>query len=257
MKKIICVVALFFIISALVSCTRRQNLILDLNQLSKKMESNPDSVYEALTGFSGELSRYDYPLYCFLLVQSMDKTYREIDTDTLINVAVEYYKDNSDSAFLSQIYYYAGRVYEEMENYPKSVDCYLKSIDNIAVSTVPYNAFLVHYYLGNIYSKQELFDQALCMQKKAYQFASLSRNSTVINQALYSLSFAYYDIEEKDSALLCLNHIVAQNDSNLMASVYNNIANIYFNDSCYGKALKYIDYSKDCQSDAGELCYSD
>ena len=48
------------------------------------MDSNPDSVYNVLTDFSGKLSPDDYPLYCFLLVQSIDKTYRHIDTDTMI-----------------------------------------------------------------------------------------------------------------------------------------------------------------------------
>ena len=61
----------------------------------------------------------------FLLVQSIDKTYRHIDTDTLINVAIEYYKHTPDSSLLSKIYYCAGRVYEEMENYPKSIYYYI------------------------------------------------------------------------------------------------------------------------------------
>ena len=64
------------------------------------MDSNPDSVYNVLTDFSGKLSPDDYPLYCFLLVQSIDKTYRHIDTDTLINVAIEYYKHTPDSSLL-------------------------------------------------------------------------------------------------------------------------------------------------------------
>ena len=102
MKKIITALTLFCIIS----------VVMDFPKLSMAMDSNPDSVYNVLTDFSGKLSPDDYPLYCFLLVQSIDKTYRHIDTDTLINVAIEYYKHTPDSSLLSKIYYCAGRVYE-------------------------------------------------------------------------------------------------------------------------------------------------
>lgn len=221
------------------------------------MDSNPDSVYNTLICFSDKLSNRDYPLYCFMLVQSMDKTHRTIDTDTLINIAIDYYKDNPDSAFLSQVYYYAGRVYEEMQNYPKSINYYLKSIDYIAATTDWYDAFLSCYYLGNIYSRQELFEEALSIQKKAYHFAKLNGDSAVVGQALYSLSFAYQDLGKNDSALYCLNHIDADSDSCLMASVYNNIANIYYNDSSYDVALKYIHHSIALQNDSEELCYND
>ena len=257
MKKIITALTLFCIISVVISCAKRQNSTLDFPKLSMAMDSNPDSVYNVLTDFSGKLSPDDYPLYCFLLVQSIDKTYRHIDTDTLINVAIEYYKHTPDSSLLSKIYYCAGRVYEEMENYPKSIYYYLKSIDNISIDVDFYDTFLIYYYLGNIYSKQELFDEALWAQKKAYQFAELYEDSFAINQALYSLSFAYQDIGKRDSALLCLKYIVANNDSSLMATVYNNIANIYYNDSCYDEALKYIHRSIDWQNTPEEFCYND
>ena len=219
MKKIITALTLFCIISVVISCAKRQNSTLDFPKLSMAMDSNPDSVYNVLTDFSGKLSPDDYPLYCFLLVQSIDKTYRHIDTDTLINVAIEYYKHTPDSSLLSKIYYCAGRVYEEMENYPKSIYYYLKSIDNISIDVDFYDTFLIYYYLGNIYSKQELFDEALWAQKKAYQFAELYEDSFAINQALYSLSFAYQDIGKRDSALLGLKYIVANNDPSLMATV--------------------------------------
>ena len=88
MKKIITALTLFCIISVVISCAKRQNSTLDFPKLSMAMDSNPDSVYNVLTDFSGKLSPDDYPLYCFLLVQSIDKTYRHIDTDTLINVGI-------------------------------------------------------------------------------------------------------------------------------------------------------------------------
>lgn len=67
MKKIITALTLFCIISVGISCAKRQNSTLDFPKLSMAMDSNPDSVYNVLTDFSGKLSPDDYPLYCFFV----------------------------------------------------------------------------------------------------------------------------------------------------------------------------------------------
>lgn len=72
-----------------------------------------------------------------------------------------------DRKLLTQSYFYAGRANEEMKNVLKAIEYYLNVIDLLVDSDENYKLlFLSHYYLGNLYSEQELFEDELLMHKK-------------------------------------------------------------------------------------------
>ena len=58
-----------------------------------------------------------------------------------------------------------------MKNVLKAIEYYLNVIDLLVDSDENYKLlFLSHYYLGNLYSEQELFEDELLMHKKAYYY---------------------------------------------------------------------------------------
>ena len=68
------------------------------------------------------MSQRDYALYCLLLTQSIEKTYRPLLSDSLIKTSLNYFKDNMDRKLLAQSYFYAGRANEEMKNVLKAIE---------------------------------------------------------------------------------------------------------------------------------------
>ena len=97
----------------------------------KLLEENPDSSYSILESITTpqKMSQRDYALYCLLLTQSIEKTYRPLLSDSLIKTSLNYFKDNMDRKLLAQSYFYAGRANEEMKNVLKAIEYYLNVID--------------------------------------------------------------------------------------------------------------------------------
>ena len=75
-----------------------------------------------------------------------------------------------------------------MKNVLKAIEYYLNVIDLLVDSDENYKLlFLSHYYLGNLYSEQELFEDELLMHKKAYYYSTLLGDSMNIAYALQAI----------------------------------------------------------------------
>ena len=68
-------------------------------------------------------------LYHLLLSMALDKNYIDIDSDSLIRPAVDYYSKTLDKYHLFLSYYYLGRVFENAEDYQKALNYYNKIKD--------------------------------------------------------------------------------------------------------------------------------
>ena len=227
----------------------------------KLLEENPDSSYSILESITTpqKMSQRDYALYCLLLTQSIEKTYRPLLSDSLIKTSLNYFKDNMDRKLLAQSYFYAGRANEEMKNVLKAIEYYLNVIDLLVDSDENYKLlFLSHYYLGNLYSEQELFEDELLMHKKAYYYSTLLGDSMNIAYALQAIGTTFLEIEKKDSAL-CYYEKAASwihlDDSISLAYIYNCVGTTYDRLEKYDLALKYANKSGNIQPEKDELCY--
>ena len=80
-------------------------------------------------------------MYALLLTEALDKNFKSHRNDSLILIAVDYYKDNSNNKLKTKAYYYLGRVYQDNKEYIKATEAYLttsniKYIDNQLVTVI-------------------------------------------------------------------------------------------------------------------------
>lgn len=150
------------------SCIKKVDYKKELYNAQVLMEHNPDSSFSILKNMKlpRNISHRDNAMYCLLLTTAMDKTYRVLDSDSIINIALNYFKQTNDSSLLAQSYFYKGRVAEEMLKEELAIECFLKGINYCHIPTDTRLLFLLYYYLGNLYSGQELFEEELEAQKK-------------------------------------------------------------------------------------------
>ena len=128
MKHILHIVFLSALIG-LVACEDKRAVTDVLNRAETLMDEHPDSslvLLRTLTfdDFRKESNRARYAL---LHSQALDKNYIDVTSDSLISVAVEFYKDKDDvrGKFLS--YYYEGRVHINAENLMKAMLSFSKA----------------------------------------------------------------------------------------------------------------------------------
>lgn len=162
---------LLVLISCL-SCVENPNYIEELHKAKMLMKNDPDSSLHILKNIKlpVDVSKKDNAIYCLLLVKAMDKTYSELKSDSIINIAFDYFKQTKDSSLIAESYFYKGRVAEEMENKRAAIEFYLVGKDFCNPRKDIKLQFLLHYYLGNLYAEQELFEEELQMQEKAFNY---------------------------------------------------------------------------------------
>lgn len=99
-------------------------------------------------------------LYHLLLSMALDKNYIDIDSDSLIRPAVDYYSKTLDKYHLFLSYYYLGRVFENAEDYQKALDSYIMA--ESSVSNRVSKEYLSRLYArkGRVYLHQFAFDKA-------------------------------------------------------------------------------------------------
>lgn len=240
------------------------------------MWSNPDSALLVLEQIpaSRELQGEERALYALLLTQARYKSCVPLENDSLIRIAVNYYKGGREKERLAQAYFYQGCVYVENEELPKAIELYLKSLELIPEGKDSIFRAMVYSHLGDCYNEQDLYSTARDMYRRGYELCAVkdsARACYIVNKMGDSFLIEY----QLDSALAyyqqALGMAFALQRSDLLFSLHSDIAALYNEqgryveaESCISKALQYqsskSDYILACSNKGdilGDLGQSD
>ena len=209
MKHIFIILTLLL---AFTACGDKSSVTDVLNRAETLMDEHPDSsltLLRTLTidDFQEGSNRARYAL---LHSQALDKNYIDVTSDSLISVALDYYKDEEDvrNKFLS--YYYMGRVHANGERYAKAVLSFGESEKLCKEINDGYLVGLLYMQLGYIYKEYydyskslEAFQEASINYKQAgkdlhYLYALTNQASIFKNISKYEESYRlFYDVLEE------------------------------------------------------------
>ena len=85
--------------------------------------ANPDSAQALLASLAEEMKQEPQAVqmyYRLLCIKAKDKAYITHTSDSAILPVVEYYEREGDKKHLPEAYYYAGRVYRDLEDAPQA-----------------------------------------------------------------------------------------------------------------------------------------
>lgn len=80
--------------------------------------THPDSAYSVLQNMRQEIEPLSEPVrtyYDLLTIAADDKTFRKHTSDSLIQHIIDYYEKSGSQSHLAMAYYYAGRVYTDLD----------------------------------------------------------------------------------------------------------------------------------------------
>ena len=224
---------LLFILVALMSCNDPKPITDTLHRAESLMNESPDSAWTLLNTISPDEmgQNRNRALYALLYTQAQDKTYRDETNDSLISVAVDYYRDTDDvrRKFLS--YYYKGRVHFTTKDYLGATTCYMEAEQLADEVGDDYLVGLLYAELGRIYRLYYDYPKSLEAHQKAaecYERAGkirhrnymwLNQSDVCRNMELYNESERLLRMtlksakKENDSSLtkLCLASLMMQN----------------------------------------------
>ena len=188
----------------LTGCNDPKHVTDDLIRAEALMNEYPDSAWTVLNAISPDEMGQNRTRarYALLYTQAQDKTYRDETNDSLISIAVDYYRHTDDARRKFLSYYYKGRVYFNAKDYQNATLCYMEAellTDEVGDD---YLVGLLYSELGRIYRLYYDYPKSLEAHQKAaecYERAGKirHRNYMWLNQSDVCRNMELYDESER------------------------------------------------------------
>lgn len=233
---------------ACTACYRSTRHVTEhLSQAEGLIWAAPDSALHILESISTSrhLTGKEQADYALLLSLAQYRCYIPVSSDSLINLAIEYYKDKNDADKKGAAFYVKGCILEEYtKDIPNALLAYKEA--EMCIPDMNEKRYVARIYssLGYINKKSFHFDPAKEYYQKALQANIDGRDTVAYASNLLNLSTLYYTLHQADSANRCINTLIdiadSLNDLDLQVKIYNNIANRKIFEKNYAEAEKYL-----------------
>lgn len=232
MRRSISFTILFFVmLSVLVSCYQSHKKELDLAYTLA--ESKPDSALAFLNRINqGKLSDEDMAKYALTYYMAQDKSGLDVDNDSLIRIAYDWYGEHQDDSLYASSLYYMGKYFLLNDSMEQAKTCLEKSY---SISDSLHNLNLKCLVLDKLIEVEEQLapDTALKYAKALVKMYDSMPNVTIYNKVVARLklgeNFFYVDslnqaLEEEKKAYRMAASV---GDNNLLSYVRQNLASTF------------------------------
>lgn len=233
---------------ACTACDRSTRHVTEnLSQAEELIWTAPDSAMHLLESISASrhLTGKEQADYALLLSLAQYRCYIPVSSDSLINLAIEYYKDKNDADKKGAAFYVKGCILEEYcKDIPNALLAYKEA--EMCIPDMNEKRYVARIYssLGYINKKSFHFEPAKEYYQKAVQANIDGKDTVAYASNLLNLSTLYYTLHQADSANRCINTLIdiadSLNDLDLQVKIYNNIANRKIFEKNYAEAEKYL-----------------
>ena len=215
------------------------------------VDSLPDSTLALLRKVDCDnLSAKDMAEYSLLFTMAQDKSGLDVDNDSLIRIAYDWFQQHQDDSLYAKCLYYMGKYYMLNDSTEQAISLLTESSEKSSKIGDLKTESMALEKLSRVYQGFEP-EKSLVFSKKAletyarYPYATL-KNRIYLNLN-YSEALLACEITRKsvDVALSILPKALVLKDSVVLADVYQDLANSYlylgYKDSCLFYAKKTYD----------------
>lgn len=240
-----------FCLFSFAMCTEQsKELLPELSYAESLMQRCPNSALVVLDSMEvpSPSDKFQYATWCLLITQARDKNYIKHTSDSLINIALDYFEKQDDPVRKATALYYEGRVNHDMNNVEEATDFYLRARD-VAKNTTDYRLLcLINTHLGTLYAYRNLPDLAFEAYKNAHTYSMQLKDSTFISNtysALGRVSMLNNNLQEGlDNYKKAIE--IAEQSGNLksLTLAYGEISTVYQALSMLDSSMYYLKKSK-------------
>ena len=247
-EKNILFILTILLLLACTACYRSTRHVTEhLSQAEGLIWAAPDSALHLLESISASrhLTGKEQADYALLLSLAQYRCYIPVSSDSLINLAIEYYKDKNDADKKGAAFYVKGCILEEYcKDIPNALLAYKEAETCIPDMDDKQYVARIYSSLGYINKKSFHLEPAKEYYQKAVQANIDGKDTVAYASNLLNLSTLYYTPHQADSANRCINTLIdiadSLNDLDLQVKIYNNIANRKIFEKNYAEAEKYL-----------------
>ena len=238
---------------ACLSSCQRDNTAKLLELAEAQIWEKPDSTLQILEQISSpeKLKGKEQADYTLLLTQAKYRCNILAPSDSLINIAINYYKEKEDADRKGAAYLYKGSVLNELHESEKAIQAYKQAEECIPKMTDTHLIARIYSDLGYLNHTELNYDIAKSYYKKSLTInkrAGYTSNAVndLINMVAISILFDYEN--KQDSAEWYISELltlVSRVDSAQQINIYHNIAVQKMYKEEYVEADKYLQKSED------------
>ena len=216
-----------------------------LEQAEKVMSEHPDSALFLLEQVATpeKMPERDYATWCLLITEARDKNYIEHTSDSLINVAIQYFEKKKDINRLSEAYYCQGRILSELSASEEALTAYLKAKELVRETSDRDLEARINNHLGTLYWENRKFKESLVCYQKSYRNYKICRDTIGIINTMQNIGECMRESGQLDSAYHYLDgalKLARQGGiTSYTAYLLSSLGNIYTEKKLYEKALAY------------------
>ena len=244
-----CLLALFF-----TGCQDRKGTAPILKEAEALMYTRPDFALQILEAIPQpeQLIGQEQADYALLLSLARYRSYISVTSDSLISIAIKYYRETDDADKCAKAWYTYGGIMDEIGEMDTDSIIYAykeaeKHIPQMKDSTM---LALIYSNLAYLNKKSLQYELAKTYYQKAEHINRLSANHRQQASNYLNLYGLYSVLGKKDSAAWCVERMLQLcpllTDSAFLAKVYHNIgvwhkyqANPIEAQRCYIRSLQY------------------
>ena len=247
-EKNILFILTILLLLACTACYRSTRHVTEhLSQAEGLIWAAPDSALHLLESISASrhLTGKEQADYALLLSLAQYRCYIPVSSDSLINLAIEYYKDKNDADKKGAAFYVKGCILEEYcKDIPNALLAYKEAETCIPDMDDKQYVARIYSSLGYINKKSFHLEPAKEYYQKAVQANIDGKDTVAYASNLLNLSTLYNTLHQADSANRCINTLIdiadSLNDLDLQVKIYTNIANRKIFEKNYAEAEKYL-----------------
>lgn len=223
----------------------------NLKKAYRLLNTNPDSAMILLEQTDrSSFSKKEQAQYALYYSIAQDKSGLDVDKDTLLRVAYDYYKDKPEDSLYAKSNYYMGLYYQQVDSSKRATDCFYNAIHASEKQQDLYTQYLASNRLS--WELQYVDpEEGLRYAKAAYRFYSQLEDVNINNKIylLLRVEDCYRYAGKTDSAFFYLREAVRLSedtkDMNLLSNTYQSLSIVYSSVEMPDSALYYAKLSRD------------
>lgn len=211
-------------------------------------------------------NRVDRAKYALLLTKALDKNYVDIQNDSLIRIAVDYYQDHGQPQEKLEAYYYLGRIQSNAMDYSHAIISYYKAENEIGQSMDKRYPGLIYRGIAEVHNATYNRAEELRYIQRAYESFKEAQMESHANYALMGIGIAYNNTHDFKNSAAVYDQVVelARNnaDTSLLITCLENYSSFFLETDQPRKAIQTLNSIKDkygtplSSSDYGSLAYA-
>lgn len=233
-----------------ISC-KDNSLLSKMDHIKTVGDENPALALKMLDSIyvdARNASEYAMMKYDLLKIRLEDKSYIPHTSNRVIENLVKYFEDNGTIKDKQEAYYYAGSVYRDLDDTPRAIENFYKSIETVGNkkecdSIILRNAYSnLHYLFVNVQD----YNNALKMAQMDYSISKDLNKMTINTIIQITTAYLNMDMEKEglhylDEAFNCLKDKKYANEDNFIYLVLYHYSNLNLKDKaneCYNLIKK-------------------